>query len=743
MAEDDDKVKKTGHKNQRSRRHRPKPSTAQPLQPTQGEEQKAKVEESDDDEEEGELCFICTEPVTTFAVAQCDHRTCHRCSLRLRALYETRNCAYCKAEQKVVIFTKDAEKSFDQYTEADTPFTDKKLGIKFETQEMYKDAKSMMDFNCPQKDCTESFKNWGELKFHVRKTHSLNICDLCSRHKKVFPYEHTLYTTAQLSKHHKEGDKEFNEEDETGFSGHPECAFCKIRFFGDDELFVHCRDMHEQCFICVRNGNRHQYYANYSSLEEHFRAEHSMCLHPQCLEKKFVVFDSPIDLKAHQVEVHGESVAGLQRSMQTDARKLEVNFQYESYRNQQQRERERGSGSSGSASGSNNNRSNNRNNNNNNNGKKKEDKKADSKAPSSAAAAPIPTASDFPTVGSTTNENLPRIVPGASTRKGKGKALNKPAGFGALSSTSTTPSTSSSTSQSLNASSSSTTTTSKTNPGPTPDSSVVLSHTAFLSKVENMLKSKEKVAEFRSLTGAYRKSNISGEDYVNKIVALTNHSIEHSAKIFKGVEDLLDIEDKKWELIRVWRNKQTTMNQFPALDKREKAAPPKSSRVLVIKGPNKPGAKGNSKANDVWDKVATAASVANAPSSKSSSPQNSARSSPQSSRPSSPSNSTFRTPSKTPWAGNSSGSTSEAKKVEDFPSLKPKAFPSLPVAPPKHQLILNMRRTASGQQLSNSWGGGGSSDEGGDSSAAEESSSSQVSGKKKGRKNKVLFRVGL
>lgn len=96
MAEVDDKVKKTGHKNQRSRRNRPKPSTDQPASLPQGDEQKAKVEESDDEEEEGELCFICTEPVTTFAVAQCDHRTCHRCSLRLRALYETRNCAYCK-----------------------------------------------------------------------------------------------------------------------------------------------------------------------------------------------------------------------------------------------------------------------------------------------------------------------------------------------------------------------------------------------------------------------------------------------------------------------------------------------------------------------------------------------------------------------------------------------------------------------------------------------------------------------
>jgi hypothetical protein len=59
---------------------------------TSRKQQSTPVEE----EEEEELCFICTEPVATFAVADCNHRTCHICSLRLRALYKTRNCAYCK-----------------------------------------------------------------------------------------------------------------------------------------------------------------------------------------------------------------------------------------------------------------------------------------------------------------------------------------------------------------------------------------------------------------------------------------------------------------------------------------------------------------------------------------------------------------------------------------------------------------------------------------------------------------------
>lgn len=376
--------------------------------------------------------------------------------------------------------------------------------------------------------------------------------DLCSRHKKVFPYEQSLYTSAQLTKHHREGDKDFNKEDETGFTGHPECAFCKTRFFGDDELFVHCRDMHEQCFLCVRNGSRHEYYANYESLENHFKSDHAMCLYPQCLEKKFVVFDSDIDLKAHEVEVHGESLSGLQRSMQTDARRLDINFQYDTYRNQQQQQR------------SNNNKKPSNNNNNDNTNKKTKNSKAPitsglSTLGVSGPSTPVLSENEFPSMSSVAEvlPSLPRTVPGASTKKGKGKGLQKPAGFGALSSA---PSISSTTTTST-----STSTTSAVNPTryfPTTDrpAGVVASHTSFLSKVGDILKTKEKVAEFRSLTGAYRKSSIGCEEYVNSIVKLTNNSIENSSKIFKGVEDLLDIEEKKWELIRVWRNKQTTVS---------------------------------------------------------------------------------------------------------------------------------------------------------------------------------------
>ncbi len=43
-----------------------------------------------------DICFICAEPVKYYSVSVCNHRTCHVCSLRLRALYKKLDCTFCK-----------------------------------------------------------------------------------------------------------------------------------------------------------------------------------------------------------------------------------------------------------------------------------------------------------------------------------------------------------------------------------------------------------------------------------------------------------------------------------------------------------------------------------------------------------------------------------------------------------------------------------------------------------------------
>ncbi len=51
---------------------------------------------ADDGAVEAEICFICASAVVHNAVAPCNHRTCHICALRLRALYKTKACAHCR-----------------------------------------------------------------------------------------------------------------------------------------------------------------------------------------------------------------------------------------------------------------------------------------------------------------------------------------------------------------------------------------------------------------------------------------------------------------------------------------------------------------------------------------------------------------------------------------------------------------------------------------------------------------------
>lgn len=49
-----------------------------------------------DTEGDEAVCFICAERVKYYSVSQCNHRTCHVCALRLRALYKKLDCTFCK-----------------------------------------------------------------------------------------------------------------------------------------------------------------------------------------------------------------------------------------------------------------------------------------------------------------------------------------------------------------------------------------------------------------------------------------------------------------------------------------------------------------------------------------------------------------------------------------------------------------------------------------------------------------------
>lgn len=162
------------------------------------------------------------------------------------------DCTFCKHECSRVVFTSSPTLLFTSLPPSSTPFSDAKLGLAFETREQMEDTLALLRFNCPTSSCPSILLGWSDLKRHTKKDHGLSLCDFCCMHKKIFTHEHELYTAEQLSIHTNDV--------------HPYCGFCRIHFYDSDLLYAHCRDRHEECFICTRQGIRHQYHLNYDRL---------------------------------------------------------------------------------------------------------------------------------------------------------------------------------------------------------------------------------------------------------------------------------------------------------------------------------------------------------------------------------------------------------------------------------------------------------------------------------------------
>jgi hypothetical protein len=135
------------------------------------------------------VCWICAEPVKYYSISDCDHRTCHVCALRLRALYRKMECAFCKvrgvrsfledgsqvellqAPQVSVIFTSSPDALFASFTPDRIPYKDQKLSVCFETKEMMEETLILLRYNCPDPTCDYNASGWHDLKLHVRAIH--------------------------------------------------------------------------------------------------------------------------------------------------------------------------------------------------------------------------------------------------------------------------------------------------------------------------------------------------------------------------------------------------------------------------------------------------------------------------------------------------------------------------------------------------------------------------------------------
>lgn len=251
-------------------------------------------QELDDDEQ----CIICAEKIVYAALTSCSHKTCHKCTLRQRALYNKTKCMVCRSENEIVIITELHDKEFSDISRSDIVRSDDKYKLDFTSNYSYDDSMKLLKNSCNV--CSSEFPTFKELGEHAKVEHGKFYCFICSEHKKAFVTELEMYSYKQLLRHQSQGDI-------PGFKGHPECKYCLgRRFYSEDELNYHIRDRHERCHICDQHlPKTADYYRNYDSLYNHFKKDHYVCTVPICIEKKFVVFRDDLDLTAHMLKDHG------------------------------------------------------------------------------------------------------------------------------------------------------------------------------------------------------------------------------------------------------------------------------------------------------------------------------------------------------------------------------------------------------------------------------------------------------
>lgn len=591
------------------------------------------------------------------------------------------------------------------------------------------------------------------------------MCDLCTRNKKVFTHEHELFTDKELENHMRYGDDQPGAADQTGFKGHPLCAFCGSRFYDDDKLYEHCRNKHERCFICDREDPRQpHYYRDYNALEEHFRKDHFLCSDRECLEKKFVVFGSELDLKAHQLSEHSNS---LSKDVRRDARLVDMaGFDY---RQPYQQQRRGGGGGGGSGRERDRDRDRDR------DGDRERERRGRGRDPN---AEPLPVSSAQPlrrdelafqrqmaihssqsvanrTFGGQLSSSAPSNNAGPSNQAG---ARTPGGSTPAPSAPAPAPAVLEMAGLSL------------TDPNLSPEDRVrLLRHSAVIERASNHLQNdSNKIASFRNHISSYRQGKISAAALVDALFSLFSDTASSAlGTLVREIADLFEDPDKGQRLRNAWHDWRAINEDYPTL-------------------PGLSGMHGATTSNSGWAAAAASSPVAAAvaPTQRhttrvlklKSSTQQSRRSSMQQSSsvfahagpsqsqrppppptafPALPSSGAGRPSNTTNWG--SGGGAQASTRIQHAarpakPATRDDAFPALPAAPKPTTTIFGygtgrgVRRDAGGSRDTGfSWG---TSSNGGPSATTEgnaEDNEGEAGGKgKKGNKGrkKVLVQWG-
>jgi hypothetical protein len=95
------------------------------------------------------------------------------------------------------------------------------------------------------------FIYWFSVQLGSSQVYLLVKCEIVQ----LFSVDRKYYNRTALVKHRKHGD-----DDDRSYRGHPQCEFCDVRFFDNDELLRHLRKQHYYCHFCEADGVSNEYF---------------------------------------------------------------------------------------------------------------------------------------------------------------------------------------------------------------------------------------------------------------------------------------------------------------------------------------------------------------------------------------------------------------------------------------------------------------------------------------------------
>lgn len=474
-----------------------------------------------------------------------------------------------------------------------------------------------------------------------------------------------------MRKHEKYGDDRPGAIDQSGFKGHPECGFCRQRFYGDDELYTHCREKHERCHICDRRSNnrQQQYYVDYQALEGHFQKDHFLCLDQECLDKKFVVFETQMDLKAHQLEEHPNDTS---KDIRRDARLVDLR-EFDNMRSsyQQQQRQRRGAG-------------------------RGRDPNAEPLPPSSAQPLRRDQLAYQRQMAIQSSQSVTQRSFGGALSRDETQPVQAPARSAAATPVQSGSRTPQPPIEGLNGLSLA----ASSQPLGPEDQARRLRHTAVIERASNLLRNDAtKLTEFRNRVSSYRTSSISATELIDAFFSLFDTSSSQLGKLIKELAEIYEDNSKRTGLLQAWNDWRAINEDYPALPGpggllpgmspgtastggsrvlRLKSSTAQSSRSAVGRSGALPSSASSASSNP-FPPLSAAAGSSRRSGAQSATPWAAAAPAPSFSRPS------INITSSRPSAATSSSSSRPAASSSD-------AFPALPAAPKPNVMMAGKTR---------------------------------------------------